>query len=300
MPEHHISVCVCTFKRPELLRRLLEELKKQDSGGLFTFSIVIVDNDSQRSAETTVSEFAALSAIPVKYQVETRQNIAVARNTAVANADGDYIAFVDDDEFLTSTTWLQTLFNAAQQYGADGVCGPVKPHFETGAPGWVVEGKFYDRPSYKTGLVLDWRKGRTGNTLLKKEVLLAFDPPFRPEFRTGEDQDLFRRMIEKGYRFVWCHEAMAYETVPPVRWKRSFMLRRALLRGVTFRSHPTFGAREIFSSIVAIPVYVAALPFMLLLGQGRFMVLLVKLCDHLGRLLALAGLNPIREPYVTE
>jgi hypothetical protein len=30
------------------------------------------------------------------------------------------------------------------------------------------------------------------------------------------------------------------------------------------------------------------------------MVYLVKLFDHAGRLLALAGIHPVREPYVTE
>jgi len=33
----HISVCVCTYKRPLLLERLLRELIRQDTGGLFTF-----------------------------------------------------------------------------------------------------------------------------------------------------------------------------------------------------------------------------------------------------------------------
>jgi succinoglycan biosynthesis protein ExoM len=300
MLDHHISVCICTYKRPALLKRLLEGVEKQDTGGLFMLSIVVVDNDRQRSAEAAVSEFASSTDIPVKYRIEARQNIALARNYAVASADGDYIAFIDDDEFLTSSTWLLTLFNAVQKYGADGVCGPVKPHFEAGTPRWVVEGKFYDRPSYKTGLVIDWKKGRTGNTLLKRQVLVSSGEPFRPEFRTGEDQDLFRRLIEKGYVFIWCHEAMAYETVPPVRWSRTFMLRRALLRGQTSLRHPTFGAREVISSLIAVPAYTVALPFALAWGQGRFMLLLVRLCDHLGRLLALVGVNPVREAYVTE
>ena len=43
-----------------------------------------------------------------------------------------------------------------------------------------------------------------------------------------------------------------------------------------------------------------ALPFALVLGHHRFMTLLVKLCDHLGRLLALLRINPVKEPYVTE
>ena len=295
MGDHHISICVCTYKRPELLKRLLGQLGTQNTQGLFTFSIVVVDNDRERSAESVVSE-SAPTKIPIKYVVEPRQGIALARNAAVSNAGGDYVAFIDDDEFLTSSNWLLTLFNAVQKYGADGACGAVKPHYEEGTPNWVVEGRFYDRRTYKTGSVIDWRKGITGNTLLKRQALQSSGDPFRPEFRTGEDQDLFRRLTGKGYRFIWCHEAIAYETVPPVRWKRKFLLRRALLRGGT----SPFGAQQVLRSLVAIPLYTAALPFALALGQSRFMILLVKLCDHLGRLLSLAGVHPIREPYVTE
>jgi hypothetical protein len=37
-----------------------------------------------------------------------------------------------------------------------------------------------------------------------------------------------------------------------------------------------------------------------MLGQHRFMALLVKLCDHLGRVLGYLDINAIREAYVTE
>jgi hypothetical protein len=39
---------------------------------------------------------------------------------------------------------------------------------------------------------------------------------------------------------------------------------------------------------------------MLVLGQHRFMNLLVRLFDHLGRLLSCFGIKLIKEPYVTE
>jgi succinoglycan biosynthesis protein ExoM len=142
--------------------------------------------------------------------------------------------------------------------------------------------------------------GRTNNVMVKRDVLAADAQPFRPEFRTGEDQDFFRRMIEKGHLFVWCDEAVAYEVVPPVRWKRSFMMRRALLQGSVSVLQPTFGARALAKSVVAVPAYAAVLPVSLILGQWRFMTVLVKLCDHLGRLLAAVGINAIREPYVTD
>lgn len=296
---HHISVCVCTYKRPHLLNRLFKLLSEQERQGLFTFSIVIVDNDQLRSAEPVVSEFAANSPIPVRYCMEPRQNIALARNKAVENAAGDFVAFIDDDEF-PAPRWLLNLFTTCQQYGVDGVLGPVKRHFDVEPPQWVVKGNFYERPTHPTGFVIEWSGGRTGNLLLKKALFAGDELPFRPEFRAGEDQDFFRRKIEKGNVFIWCNEAVVYEVVPPSRWDRTIMLKRALLRGATTVLHPTFGIRDISKSLIAVPAYTLALPFMLILGKHRFMNLLVRLFDHLGLLLALLGINPIKEQYITE
>jgi glycosyltransferase involved in cell wall biosynthesis len=294
----HITVCICTYRRPELLRSLLEALSKQEISDRFTYSILVVDNDSRCSAQAVVSKFQATQTIRIDYDVEPEQNIALARNRGVDRSGGDYLCFIDDDE-IPIERWLLTLFDTCEKNGADGALGPVHPVYAAPPPEWVISGKFYDRRSYPTGLVIDWRKGRTGNTLLKMDVLTSVTPAFRAEFRTGEDQDFFRRAIEKGFVFVWCDEAVAYEVVPPIRWKRSFLLRRALLRGYTSLAHPTFGIRDVLKSVVAAPAYMLALPFAWFLGQGRFMSILVRLCDHLGRLLGLVGINPVKEPYVT-
>lgn len=295
----HISVCACTYKRPDLLVRLLASLAGQETEGKFTFSVVIADNDGARSGEAVARKFEEGSGIPVRYCVESRQGIALARNKAVESADGDFVSFIDDDEFATPR-WLLTLFDTLHRYGADGSLGPVKPHFDVEPPRWVVKGGFYDRPSYPTGLVIDWRKGRTGNVLLRREVFGNGATLFRPEFRTGEDQDFFRRAIDKGMKFVWCHEALAYEVVPPMRWNITFLLKRALLRGATSLAHPTFGGRDVLKSLIAVPAYLLALPFVLIWGQGRFMSLLISLFDHLGLLLALVGIHPVKDQYVTE
>src|SRR5438552_12134094 len=294
----HINVCVCTYRRPPLLKRLLDELGQQETGGFFTYSIVTVDNDYQRSAEGIVLEFSVVSVIPIIYCVEPCQNIALARNKAIANANGDFVAFIDDDEFPTKR-WLLTLFKACNEFGVDGVLGPVKRHFDDEPPKWVVKGKFYERPTYPTGFVIDRRKGRTNDVLLIKRIFSDGAQPFRPEFLSGEDQDFFRRMIEKGHVFIWCNEAVVYEVVPPLRWKRTFMLRRALLQGTVSVIDPNLGALGITKSVIAVPAYTAALPFALALGHHRFMTLLVKLFDHIGRLFALLGIKPIKA-YVTD
>jgi succinoglycan biosynthesis protein ExoM len=296
----HICVCICTFKRLPFLRRLLAALADQETGGLFTYSAVVADNDRQESAKSVVDDWAAGgSTMRVSYCLEARRNIALTRNKAIENAKGDFIAFIDDDEWPTPR-WLLRLFTACRDYDVDGVLGPVKPHFDEQPPRWVVAGKFYDRPTYPTGFVIDWKKGRTGNVLLNGRLFAPGTQPFRQEFLVAEDQDFFRRMIEKGHKFIWCDEALAYETVPPIRWNRTFMLKRALLRGAASLLHPRARPAAIAKSLIAAPVYTAALPFALLLGQGRFMTCLIKLCDHIGRLLAIVGIRPIRQSYVTE
>src|SRR5208283_4072079 len=99
MPLPHISVCTCTYKRPRLLQRLLEKLAGQETGGSFTYSIVVADNDAAESAKTVVSGFQRSATVPLQYCVEPRQNIALTRNKALENSDGDFVAFIDDDEF---------------------------------------------------------------------------------------------------------------------------------------------------------------------------------------------------------
>lgn len=297
--EKHISVCICTYKRPQFLQRLLRELAEQETDGLFTYSIVVADNDHLQSAKPAVTEFSRTSNIPIEYCVEPRQSIPLVRNRAIESALGNYVAFIDDDEFPIKN-WLLTLLKACDNYCVDGVLGPVKRHFEERPPDWVSKGNFYDRRTFPTGAVLDWKHGRTGNVLLKRHVFSNGELPFRPEFRASEDQDFFRRMIEKGYRFIWCDEAVAYEVVPPTRWKRTIMLKRALLRGAMARLQPTFGVFDATKSVIAVMVYIVALPFAALLGQHKFMDLLIRLCDHLGKLLAFVGIHPVKEPYVTE
>jgi len=295
----HITVCICTYKRPELLKRLLESLQTQETDGLFALSIVVADNDGQKSAEALVTDFAAQTVIPVTYCVQPKQNISLTRNMAIANSTGDYIAFIDDDEFAIKR-WLVNLFETCQRLKVDGVLGPVKRHFDENAPKWIRKSHIYERPVYATGAVLDKKDGRTGNVLLRKHIFSSGEEAFRPEFTGGSDKDFFIRMMDKGHRFVWCAEAVAYETVPPFRWKRTFMLKKALFRGAIAPSHVTFGARQIAKSLIAVPAYTVALPLALILGQHRFMDLTVKLFHHLGMLLALVGIRPVRGQYVME
>jgi hypothetical protein len=48
-------------------------------------------------------------------------------------------------------------------------------------------------------------------------------------------------------------------------------------------------------AVVAIPLYCLALPFFAVAGHHVLMRYLIKLCDHVGRLLAALGITPVRE-----
>ena len=295
----HISVCICTFKRPQLLKRSLEAVCAQQTAGLFNYGIVVVDNDKEKSAGAVVEDVVSRFPIAIKYCVEPRQNIAMARNCAVGNAAGDFVAFIDDDEFPVGE-WLLTLFKAIRANEVDGVLAPVDPYFDSSAPRWLVKGGFYDRPTLPTGTVLQWNKCRTGNVLLKKALFAGEMQSFNPECLSGEDQDFFRRKIGEGHKFVWCHEAPVYEVVPPARWKRSFLVRRALFRGIFAQRNHGLQPVRVLQAVVSVPVYAVILPVALVLGQAKFMMCVFKLSYHAGRLFALLGINPIGQAYVSE
>jgi succinoglycan biosynthesis protein ExoM len=291
----HITVCICTFRRAVLLHDLLRKLEPQRTDGLFTYDVVVADNDAARSGEPVVQAFASSSRVRVTYCVEPQPNIARARNKALEHARGDLLAFIDDDEFPASE-WLYSLFQTHNRYHVDAVLGPVVPHFQQEPPSWLKKGRFFDRPTYKTGRPIAWAEARSGNVLLVREILQRLDPPFRPEFATaGEDIDFFRRLAQNGCTFIWCHEAAVFELVPASRCTRRYLLRRAALRGSNFPKHPTHRLRNAVKSLIAVPCYTVALPVLAVVGHHVFIAYLIKILDHGARLLAFAGL-----PLVTE
>ncbi len=290
----HITVCICTYRRPQLLRDLLQKVIEQETGGHFTLSIAVCDNDTERSAEGTVAEFQKTTAVPISYSCEPDQNIARARNRVLESARGNFVAFIDDDEF-PAADWLRQMFNLCESdKKISGVLGPVRPHFEEEPPAWIVRGRFCERPEHPTGRVMKWNECRTGNVLFRRSILHERAEPFKPHFGTGgEDMDFFRRMIAEGNLFLWCAEAVVYEVVPPARLTRAYMLKRALLRGKNILKHQTGRSQLIATSLAAFPFYLLMLPLTAIGGQHCLMRYSIKLCDHAGRLLGLLGLNPV-------
>lgn len=293
-----ISVCICTYRRNAMLRRLLRDLASQQTGKLFEISAVVVDNDSAKSARDTILELQKELPLPITYGMEEERTIPAARNHALRLADGNYIAIIDDDEF-PSSDWLLMLYQGIQRFGADGALGPVHPSFEEQPPAWLIRSGFCARPLPPTGTTLRWDQTRTGNVLLKRGVFdrLLFDETLRTG---GSDREFFKNAMQAGFRFVSVIEAPVYETLPPERWTRRYYLRRALVNGSNAYRNQKGEVRGLgyllvpLKSAMAAFVYAIAAPFSLLVGNHAFMNCVVRGGHHFSRLCAMAGLDLVK------
>jgi succinoglycan biosynthesis protein ExoM len=229
-----VSVCIATYRRTERLRALLEDLARQSRP---PEQVVVVDNDPSGSARPLIEQLDASAAAPfaIAYEVQPERNIALTRNITVTLANGDWLAFIDDDE-RAPQSWLQQLLEAAAAYGADGILAPVEPQLPANAPPWIRRGHFYDFPHLRSGQIVPLNRMRFGNVLLRGDPLRAEPGPFDPSYglSTGEDGDLLVRLARKGLRIIWCDEAIVWEPIETRRLSLRWLLMRALSGGQEF------------------------------------------------------------------
>lgn len=297
MPEESICICICTYKRSGLLHKLIGELDKQEIDDRFSFSLLIVDNDSDQSAHPVFEEMKHCISVQIQYVNEPDRNFAKVRNRAVKEARGDLIAFIDDDEY-PHPRWLLSLYNCFKETDADGVLGPVIPDFAETPPKWLIRSGLANRNRFKTGKTLTPRDTRTGNLLINKDIFqdtgVYFDPLFG--LTGGEDVDLFIRLINKGKVFIWCDEAPVFETVPENRMKLRYYFKRAYLRGfISFnykrREMNSFLRMKIIvKSLLAIFIYSLSLP-VLVFHIRLFLNFIIKIINHFSRLITAMGFN---------
>jgi succinoglycan biosynthesis protein ExoM len=296
-PVDHISVCVCTFRRNELLQRLLRNLALQSTGGLFRYSIVVVDNDVGGHARETVARIQTELPLDITYSIEPERTIPAARNHALRLARGNYIGIIDDDEF-PPPHWLLRMYEGIQTFAVDGGLGPVYPFFVTAPPSWLMKSGICDLPVHRTGTLLHWKQTRTGNVLLKRDVFDRYGLVFDPGFRTGgSDQEFFRQAMALGFQFVAVEEAPVYEIVPPVRWTNKYWIKRALVNGFNAKRYASAGMSKRRQAVLTLKagvgaaIYALMLPICACLGHHRMIVCLEKGSYHFSRACASFGIE---------
>jgi succinoglycan biosynthesis protein ExoM len=288
-----IAVCIATYRRADRLGALLDDLAQQK---LPPAEIVVVDNDAAGTARDTVEQHRQrVNAYPIRYDIQPARNIALTRNRTVELATAEWLAFIDDDE-RAPNLWLSQLAEAAKQYSADGVLGPVVPLVPEIAPQWIRRGRFYDFSRLVTGEAVPLNRMRFGNILLRGARLRQEPVPFDPAYglATGEDADLLIRLVQKGAKILWCDEAEVLEPVDSTRLSLRWLMQRALSGGqeyarktITGRYGPVGVAgrlqlivRALAQLLIAGVLAIVALPF----GRHHAAAWLIKASANLGKL----------------
>lgn len=110
-----VSVIIPVYNTGALLKPCLESLQQQT---LANFEIICVD-DGSTDAQTAQILHEFQNTLPqLKVIRQHNAGPATARNTGIAAARGDYIAFLDSDDYL-SANYLQSLYATAIYAGAD-------------------------------------------------------------------------------------------------------------------------------------------------------------------------------------
>lgn len=127
---YKVSIIITTFKRPSYLIRAVDSCLNQSYDNL---EVIIVDdnNDNSLGRKETEQVMQKFTDHPkVKYiKHKVNSNGAVARNTGIANASGDYITFLDDDDYYRKNK-VSRQIDYISEFNLDAVyCG------------WTREGK---------------------------------------------------------------------------------------------------------------------------------------------------------------
>jgi GT2 family glycosyltransferase len=228
MNDIDVSICIATYRRRYSLARLFDSLSRLKVPEGVRVEVIAVDNDPASDP----SDAPSADAVPpfaLRWLREPRRNIAYARNLAVANARGSWLAFVDDDE-VVDERWLTAYWERVSEGECDGYFGPVLPQLEAWYTPWL-DVSFFERPRFATGTRVTNLGAHTGNAFVRRALFrdALFDPAFG---RTGgEDTALFRRLTARGARFEWCDEAIVHEAVPAASHRPGWLVRRAFRGG---------------------------------------------------------------------
>ena len=117
-----VSLCVTTFNRPKLLRQALTSISALDYPN---FEVVLVDDGSTQPEALAFLNELEPDFAKRGWQIVRQQNLylGAARNTAARHATGEYLLFMDDDNYAEPGE-ISTFVKAALNTGADIVtCG---------------------------------------------------------------------------------------------------------------------------------------------------------------------------------
>lgn len=234
MNKEILSVCIATYKRQELLKKLLISIINQKGLENYIIEIIVVDNDVNRSAETVVLEFREnflnKENYILKYDMQPEKNIAITRNRTIELASGEYLFFIDDDEYADENCIYNHIITL-KKFNAVATIGSVLPYFSANIPNYLKNCYIYIRENSEDGAPSDFFI--TGNALVNKSFIEKYKINFDKNYGLtgGEDNDFFTRINALGGKIISCGSAYVYEFIPDEKVKLNALIKRVFRTG---------------------------------------------------------------------
>lgn len=238
------SVLVCTYNRAETLADSLRSLAQLSVPPGFEWEVLVVDNNSRDNTKEVAEAFAAEFPGRFRYIFEPRQGKSFALNAGIKEANGEILAFTDDDATVESR-WLIELIAPLRNLSCVGTGGRIVPVWDFPKPDWIQ----FDGPYRITPAVVYFDCGEKpcdiktaafgANMAFKKEVFAIYGgfrgdlgPTVGSEIR-GEDSEFCRRLIKSGETLRYVPTAVVYHPVDRKRVKKSYFQAWSFARGRT-------------------------------------------------------------------
>lgn len=199
-----ISVIVPVYQAQEYLSSCMTSLLRQT----FTdFELILVDDGSTDDSPQLCDRYQQQdSRVHVLHQ--KNQGVSAARNAGIAQAQGDYLAFVDADDWL-EPCFLQRLLDVIgpAQMALCGVAdaAPFSPSLER-----FARQQMQVRPSRYAQLVYT---NYAINKLYRRELLLPDGPRFDASMKRGEDAAFVAACLQKSDIIAACPDILYHYRV---------------------------------------------------------------------------------------
>lgn len=255
-----VAICIPTYKRPEMLKNLVLSIINcnLNKSLISEVSIIIMDNDASKTAESTVNQLKEINStsLTINYYSYPVKGLSNVRNELFNKAlefKPDYILGIDDDEYVSSD-WVTQLLISLNTTKGDISIGPVLPMFENTISPYISYWFKYAKLSNLQQIKFFW----AGNYVICVKFLLKHELEFDIRFNTsgGEDTYFGVTALKAGAKIYWAKDAVAYETIPYNRTTLKWLIKRCFNGAANFtfilkleKNH--FGLlKKIFTSIV--------------------------------------------------
>lgn len=194
-----ISVIISTRNRSVSLSRCLEAVSRLDPS--LNWELVVVDNGSTDGTADVLDRFSSTFERPLTYVYEPKKGLSNARNAGCVSAQGQILAFTDDDCYVDQN-YLHALIECFKQEDVGYVTGRIMLFDPTDHPVTINEST--TRKDFVPGQYLAPGEVKGANMAFRSNVLEqigGFDPAFGSgAFFPSEDCDAAARASLRGWR----------------------------------------------------------------------------------------------------